>query len=105
MLRVSDSSYWSATLALDMSTKIGYAKGRIDAHVNKAKMHYKEGEYNLSLQEAINALELSVAHEDIDGQAAVYNAIGLVYLGQKNKTYGRYEFEKAAALNKFLTTD
>ncbi len=100
--QVSDSAYLFANIALAMSEQLNYPQGSANAYSNIAKMHYMQGDYDISLNAGVKALQLAIQYDDVDVQANVYNTLGLVYLAQKNKNYGREELEKAATLNKRL---
>ncbi|MES2828447.1 MAG: tetratricopeptide repeat protein [Bacteroidota bacterium] len=99
MTAVSDSTFIVAEKALNMASKLNYQRGRATAYATIGKMHYKLGNYDLSLKAAYASLNISNELNDVAGKANAYNVLGLNYLAQEKIETGLKEFKRAAAIN------
>lgn len=100
--KVSDSSFLFANKALKLAEKIGYAHGQSIAYSIISKMHYKQGDYTLSLSMAFKAINIAYKSNDKQTEAIAHNILGLIYIAQNKNQLGLSEIQKAAQLNKSI---
>ncbi|RXK83903.1 tetratricopeptide repeat-containing sensor histidine kinase [Filimonas effusa] len=98
----SDSTIYFSRQAIHHSQKIGYKRGEATANTNLAKLYYHLGEYNLTLEYALIALNLSKQINNLEEMANASNMLGLVYLTEKDVKASLSQFLRAAALNQQL---
>ncbi|RZK83185.1 MAG: tetratricopeptide repeat protein [Pedobacter sp.] len=98
-LKVSDSTFFYAEKALNLSNKLKYHKGLSTAYVTVAKIHYKLGNYDLSIKAAHSSLKNATKDNDIATIADIHNILGLIYMAQGDIDPSLAEFKRAIIVN------
>jgi two-component system NtrC family sensor kinase len=76
----TDSSLIVAQKAIELSRRLHFIKGEVQALVFAGEAHRFLGEYPQALELEFNALKISRSNNDQEGEAANLNAIGCAYI-------------------------